>query len=453
MKNNIVSEQILQIDRIHYLQRADKVLVIDRITGRWVMFPEEAGLILPLVGSDLRHISDLRIARSVADITDSLKERGIGIASPVTHETLNTVILKLTKACNLACTYCYDFEHGDKARHMERQTALDSICQAIDLSKGKINFILHGGEPMLVWDLIEDLVREAHRYALPKGVKVSFLGQTNLTRIDERKIQFSMDNDIRWGVSFDGMPELHDKYRIKHNGEGSYDLMMEKIRKYPQFISTTNALSTITSANQEFLPEIASHVQELGFAGWGWTIFQPIGRGRNISDFDINTDFLIHAWDRLFDQVIEGNFRGFAINPILKYLNNFLNGPGDNMCMRSKCGAGRDLLSVSFDGTIEACDCIDTSGPLSNLGNMKTGSLSSARNSARADYIRSRDVETLQCGSCMWQAVCGGTCMARAGGVEAISENECLLSMHIFDRITSSLAVSDALINYKRSCD
>jgi len=443
----------IALDRIHYLRRSDKTLVIDRITGRWVMFPQEAEEILPLVGHNSAFINEPRLAKSVSDLTRILEDRGIGIDTPFVNETLNTVILKLTKACNLACTYCYDFEQEDKARHMDKLIALETIYQSIDLCKGKINFILHGGEPMLVWGLIEELVTAARSYAFSRGVTVNFIGQTNLTRVDEKKIRFSLDNGIRWGVSFDGMPALHDKYRINHQGQGSYDNMVQLIKKYPDFIRRTNALSTITSATQDHLLEIAAHTQELGFSGWDWTLFQAIGRGRNSTEFDIRIDALIDAWDQLFDAILAGKFTGFAINPVLKYVSNFLEGPRDNMCMRSKCGAGRDLLSVAFDGTIEACDCIDPCGPLSNLGNMKTDSLSAAKNSPKADYIRSRDVETLQCGSCMWQAVCGGTCMARAGGVQEISEHECLLSMHVFDRISASLANSDLLIQYKKSCD
>ena len=42
---------------------------------------------------------------------EQLKEQGIGYAQwRPPHDPLNTVILKLTNACNLACTYCYDHE-------------------------------------------------------------------------------------------------------------------------------------------------------------------------------------------------------------------------------------------------------------------------------------------------------------------------------------------------------
>jgi uncharacterized protein len=417
------------------------------------MFPQEVKEILPLVGNNPTFISNYSIANRVSELTEILEERGIGIDAPIINETLNTVILKLTKACNLACTYCYDFEKEDKARHMEKQVAMDAIHQAIDMCKGKINFILHGGEPMLVWDLIEELVIYGNDYAKSKQVTVQFIGQTNLTRVDKRKIDFSKKFDIRWGVSFDGKGILTDKYRVKHNGQGSYETMVEMIKLYPEFIQTTNALSTITSVNQQYLLEIAMDTQELGFSGWDWTLFQAIGRGRSFTEFDIDIDTLIQAWDRLFDEVLKGRFMGFSIKPILKYVDNFLDGPTSNMCMRSKCGAGRDLLSVSFDGTIEACDCIDTCGSLSNLGNMKTEGLLLAKNSEKAAFIRSREVETLQCGSCMWQAVCGGTCLARAGGVTEISEHECLLSMHIFDRISTSVATNNILIQYKKSCE
>jgi uncharacterized protein len=283
---------------------------------------------------------------------------------------------------------------------------------------------------------------------------VTFTGQTNLTRVDAHKIRFSSLHHVHWGISFDGPRELHDNFRVRHNGkEGSYDTILRIIREFPDFTGGCYALSTITSANADRLADIADHVRELGFAGWDWSLFQPIGRGRSSTPFDCDIDTLLAAWEELFSRVEKGDFDGFPVKPILKYLDNFMDGPVSNMCMRSECGAGRDLLSVSHDGTIEACDCIDPCSSLAKIGNMHNGGLAAAIVSAKAAHIRSRDVETLQCGSCRWQGVCGGTCMARAGGIDETSEHECRLSMLAFDRISDSIASSDALIKYKKSCE
>ncbi|MFN9622035.1 MAG: radical SAM protein [Cyanobacteriota bacterium] len=452
MVASIKARAHLDFDRLHSLDREDKVLVIDRVNGRWVMLPISVKCLLPLLCAPANSISDQRLEARVEELARLLAERGIGIAPPLEHKSLNTVILKLTKVCNLACSYCYDFEPDDRILHQQTKIILDVIRQAIDMSTGVTNFILHGGEPMLVWNMIEQLVTFGESYGQEEGVDVRFIGQTNLTQLDQRKVNFSMLHGIRWGVSLDGNGNLNDKFRVFHNGAGSYEAIRQKIAMFPEFIQRSNALSTITASNQSHLLEIACHMQSLGFAGWDWTLFQPIGRGRQETHFEYDVDALIHAWDELFDAILQGQFIGFAVEPILKYLNNFIDGPVANMCMRSQCGASRDLLSVSFDGTIEACDCIDPCGDLAHLGHMENGGLTVAYSSEKADFIRSRNVEMLQCGSCLWQAVCGGTCLARAGGIYEICQNECKLSLHAFDRISSSIAASDSLLRYKLSC-
>ncbi|WP_340202419.1 radical SAM/SPASM domain-containing protein [Ascidiimonas sp. W6] len=452
LKNNAYSH-VIDLDRIHHLERGSKELIIDRINGKWVMLPKGVSALLPVLSMNPDTLSNQRLKDSSRQLSDILLKQGIGSTMPLQHETLNTVILKLTKACNLGCSYCYDFEKEDKARHQQLEITLSAIYQAIDMADKKINFILHGGEPMLVWEMVKELVIKGHQYGQAKGVQVYFIGQTNLTRVDQEKIDFSRKFDIRWGVSIDGPPNINDKFRITHNGKGSLSVLLEAIDAFPTFISRCNAMSTITSANHTNLPEVAHYIMGLGFSGWDWTLFQAIGRGRNQTVFDYDIDLLLKSWDALFDEVLSGVFDSFPIEPILKYLRNFLDGPVYNMCMRSKCGAGRDLLSVSFDGTVEACDCIDPCGPLASLGHVTKGGLKQAYSTPKADLIRSRDVETLQCGSCLWQAVCGGTCMARAGGIEKISKDECLMSLHIFDRISLSLSQSDALIKYRKSCD
>ena len=90
-------------------------------------------------------------------------------------------------------------------------------------------------------------------------------------------------------------------------------------------------------------------------AGWDWSLFQPIGRGRSGGLFQVDIDKLCGSWGQLFDAVADGEFDGFLVQPVKKYLDNFLHGPGGNMCLRPKCGAARDLLSISANGTGSSC--------------------------------------------------------------------------------------------------
>ena len=104
---------MIQVSRIHYLERGDKVLVMDRLNGRWLMLSAAYRPILPLLGTDRNKIYHAKLKDQVEQLENLLVSRGIGHAEPHRSNGLNTVILKLTKACNLACSYCYDFEPED----------------------------------------------------------------------------------------------------------------------------------------------------------------------------------------------------------------------------------------------------------------------------------------------------------------------------------------------------
>jgi uncharacterized protein len=210
-------------------------------------------------------------------------------------------------------------------------------------------------------------------------------------------------------------------------------------------------MSTITAANQGRLLELARHFRDLGMKSWDWSLFQPTGRGREgQAQFTLDPASLTAAWAELFDAVEGGEFDGFPVLPVKTYLDNFLAGPGRNMCMRPQCGAGRDLLSVSADGSVEACDCIDPTGPLSGLGSVEEG-LIAARNSDAASLIRSRDLSGTQCSECIWYGVCGGTCLAHAPELNGVWLESCAVALCAFDKISYSLANTPRLLDYLRT--
>jgi len=61
-----------------------------------------------------------------------------------------TAIIKPTHECNLACKYCY-IEDSIKQGKMNFKTLKNTIQQLLNLTKrDRINFIWHGGEPLLM---------------------------------------------------------------------------------------------------------------------------------------------------------------------------------------------------------------------------------------------------------------------------------------------------------------
>lgn len=428
------------IGRIKTRQYGDQLFIADRISGHWIYVSAQQSEIFK------RRLA-ARTSTSVefAEVDTLLKSERIGYPTAPKHfGALRMVIIKITNACNYACRYCYDFETTERARVIDEETIKGVISQALTLCRGELTLLFHGGEPTLVWPLIEKLVLFSETQAKQKGKSVVFTLQTNLSKISERVIQFSNEHEISWGISIDGEKEINDQLRITHKeGESTYAAFEHALESWPTFVKDCGIMSTITKLNVNRLVSVATHFRDLGFRVWDWSLFQPTGRGRDSGELTLDVEILLSNWLDLFNHVLSGTFDGFVVKPVKSYIDNFFNGPGGNMCMRSECGAARDLLSVSADGTLEACDCIDPRSPVANLGNARTTSVLEARSSEKAKKIRARDMSNApMCRTCIWYAMCGGTCLAYAPSLSDKSQLYCSLSLVAFDAIAAECAQS-----------
>ncbi len=132
------------------------------------------------------------------------------------------IIAKVTRGCNLRCTYCLD-THSNRTAIMSFEVLANTVGWALKGSRRRtVNFIWHGGEPTL-------LPRSFYRKALLLEAKfvehdqrVSNQIQTNATRINPAWAKFLRQFDFSVGVSLDGPAPVHDTYRISRTAHGSF---------------------------------------------------------------------------------------------------------------------------------------------------------------------------------------------------------------------------------------
>jgi uncharacterized protein len=141
-------------------------------------------------------------------------------------------VLKVHQRCNLACDYCYVYELADQSWRDRPAVMSPVIWQAAARRIGEharrhgleqVRVTLHGGEPLLAGSnrllrLIADV-----RGAVPDGCDVTVGMQTNAVTLDREKLELLAAEQVRIGVSVDGMPEHHDRHRRFRNGAGSYE--------------------------------------------------------------------------------------------------------------------------------------------------------------------------------------------------------------------------------------
>ncbi len=148
------------------------------------------------------------------------------------------IVLKVAERCNLACRYCYyyfqEFDANVNApvmkRHVVDATARYLARSLRDLNVCGYNFVLHGGEPLLMKPREMDYVCGRLRAELEPLTDVRFLVQTNGTLINETWIDLFEKHKISVGFSIDGPRALNDANRVDHAGRGTYDATIRGLR-------------------------------------------------------------------------------------------------------------------------------------------------------------------------------------------------------------------------------
>ncbi|MDT7906369.1 MAG: radical SAM protein [Sulfolobales archaeon] len=138
-----------------------------------------------------------------------------------------TLIVKVVSTCNLACRYC------DADTYSNLRMSLDTISQIIKKALNyadHVEFIWHGGEPLLMGIQFYEKVVELQKRYRREGQTIVNTLQTNGTLISQEWVDFFKANGFHVGVSLDGPPEVHNANRIFRNGQGSFEQVMRGIR-------------------------------------------------------------------------------------------------------------------------------------------------------------------------------------------------------------------------------
>ena len=160
---------------------------------------------------------------------------------PLKPIPLSTLVVNVTNRCNLACTYCYEYGEdriaeptaGGMPKLMSEETARASVDFMVERSGSSpvVRLTFFGGETLLNFAVLEKTIPYARRRAAEAGKRVEFSLTTNGTLLRPEVIEFLADNDVGVTISIDGPKEMQDRFRVFHDGRGSYDVVAPKVRE------------------------------------------------------------------------------------------------------------------------------------------------------------------------------------------------------------------------------
>lgn len=142
-------------------------------------------------------------------------------------------VIKISKLCNLRCSYCYEFnELGDKRKisledfeRLFRGVAAFAVAEELE----EVVFTWHGGEPFLIKTDYYDAIGALQRRVFPSEIKVTNSVQTNLTILTEPLLAF-----LESGRFFDGIGVSFDAYgdqRVDRRGKLRTGLVLDNMQR------------------------------------------------------------------------------------------------------------------------------------------------------------------------------------------------------------------------------
>lgn len=317
------------------------------------------------------------------------------------------LIAKLTRHCNLRCTYCTDWREGPGNQMTAATQALMVRRVAEDQSIATARFVWHGGEPSLlgVRKMLGFLWLQA-RLRRPGQVYTNSI-QTNAAALPDRVIMLWRLFDFKVSVSLDGPREIHNRQRRTARGSASFDAVIDGITRLRDAGIFAGVLIVVT-------PEIAAYpierlIAELVDAGIHAAGFLPVrpdagtGEGPYLPPAAF-ADFLI----RLFDLLRTRPDLRFDVREIDALHAAWQRQPTGFCELNGPCLG--DYFGIEPDGTVRHCDKFLGSGDHA-LGNLAARSFADIRASAEMAALKRREAERwLRLQSCAWYGHCKGWC-------------------------------------------
>ena len=183
---------------------------------------------------------------------------------------VKALCLHIAHDCNLACRYCFAEEgeyHGRRAL-MSYETGKQALDFLIASSGNRRNLEVDffGGEPLMNWQVVKDLVRYGREQEKIHDKKFRFTLTTNGVLLNDEVMEFCNKEMANVVLSIDGRKEVNDKMRPFRNGAGSYDLIVPKFQKFADSRNQEKyyVRGTFTRNNLDFSEDVL-HLADLGF--------------------------------------------------------------------------------------------------------------------------------------------------------------------------------------------
>ncbi len=320
---------------------------------------------------------------------------------------VKALCLHVAHDCNLACRYCFAEEgeyHGRRAlmSYEVGKQALDFLI-ANSGSRRNLEVDFFGGEPLMNWQVVKDLVAYGREQEKLHNKNFRFTLTTNGVLLNDEVQEFvnrEMSNVV---LSIDGRKEVNDRMRPFRGGKGSYELIVPKFRKLADSREQKNyyVRGTFTHNNLDFCEDVL-HLADLGFRQIS---VEPV-EDYAIREEDIPV--ICEQYDKLAAEMVRrlGKENEFTF---FHFMIDLTGGP----CVYKRlsgCGSGTEYLAVTPWGDLYPCHQFVGEEDFL-MGNVFEGV---TRREIRDTFKECNVYTKEKCRNCFARFYCSGGCAANS---------------------------------------
>ena len=342
---------------------------------------------------------------------------------------IKALCLHVAHTCNLNCGYCFASQgnyHGDRGL-MSFEVGKRALDFLVENSGNRTNLEVDffGGEPLMNWDVVKDLVMYARSIEKEAGKNFRFTLTTNGVLIDDDVIEFSNKEMHNVVLSLDGRKEIHDAVRVDYAGNGSWDRIVPKFQDFVKKRGNREYYmrGTFTHANPDFTKDI-NVMLDLGFNKLS---MEPVVCAPEDSAALTQEDMpvVLEQYELLAKDMLEKEKEGRPYT-FYHYMIDLKGGP----CIYKRisgCGSGTEYMAVTPWGDLYPCHQF-VGDEKFRLGNVFDGV---TNNDIREDFRSCNVYARPECKDCWAKLYCSGGCAANAyhatGSIRGIYKYGCEL--------------------------
>ena len=347
---------------------------------------------------------------------------------------IKALCLHVAHTCNLNCSYCFASQgkyHGERAL-----LSFDVGKRALDfLAENSGNHVnlevdFFGGEPLMNFDVVKELVAYARSIEKEKGKNFRFTLTTNGVGV----IEFANRECHNVVMSIDGRKEVHDLLRKDYKGNGSYDVIVPKFTEFAKRRTSAENIGnggysdyyvrgTYTHASTDFTEDIF-HLTDLGFSQLS---MEPVVCSPDdpyaLTEKDLPV--LYRQYEILAEEMLKRKKEGHPIT-FYHYMLDLTHGP----CIHKRiagCGSGTEYFAVTPWGDLYPCHQF-VGDEKYLMGNVWDGV---ANTDIQENFRKCNVYARKECDDCWARLYCSGGCAANAyhasGDITGIYDYGCRL--------------------------